>query len=322
MSNVTVTTSSAIPAAVFALLSALSPADAKPLYFTGNEAPTIWVGDTGGAGVAPASVLYSGVAGGVVGIDESQGELFWATARSTSVVVGAADGAGTPSALANSSVAGADVQLDVAVDRAGGRYFFTVAAGATGTPGLYQANLDGAGESTLIDVGVGPTAVIYDAASDYLYYANNTNVIRRIRPDGTGQEDVFTSTVDTYCDIAADFAAGRLYYTESLEAVGVLDLGTLSTTTLFDPAGTVRSVDFDPATQTLYWAAFGVNPNGDDAVQSGTADGTGPITTLYEGDFQNLRGLAVAQVPEPSSGMLLMLAAGVCWLTIQWRREL
>jgi hypothetical protein len=187
---------------------------------------------------------------------------------------------------------------------------------------LYQANLDGTGEPTLIDVGVGPTAVIYDAASDYLYYANNTNAIRRIRPDGTGQEDVLTSTTDTFCDIAADFAAGRLYYTESLEAVGILDLETLTTTTLFDPAGTVRSVDIDPATQSLYWVAFQVNLNGDDAVQSGAADGTGLIKTLYEGDFQNLRGLAVVRVPEPSTGLLLMGAAAVGWLAIRWRREL
>jgi hypothetical protein len=213
------------------------------------------------------------------------------------------------------------VQLDVAVDRAGGRYFFTVALGAEGTPGLYQASLDGSGQPILIDVGVGPTAVIYDSASDYLYYATNTNVIRRIRPDGTGQQDVLTSGIDTYCDIAADFAAGQLYFTENLDTVGVLDLESLSTTTLFDPAGTVRSLDIDPTTQTLYWAAFNVNANDDDAVQSGAADGTGSITTLYQGDFQNLRGLAVAEVPEPNTGLLLLAAAGIGWQTNLRRRE-
>jgi hypothetical protein len=69
----------------------------------------------------------------------------------------------------------------------------------------------------------------------------------------------------------------------------------------------------------LYWAAFSVNLDGDDAVQTGAADGMGPIRTLYEGDFHNLRGLAVAHVPEPGSGVLLLIAASAGWLRIRRR---
>lgn len=285
---------------------------AKPIYFTGNDGPTIWVGDTGGPGVAPVRELYSGVANGVVGIDESEGELMWATARSASVVKGASDGSSAPTEMTNGRVGGAAVQLDVAIDRPRGRYFYAVTQGGSGVAGLYEANLDGSGAPTLIDVGVGPTGVIYDAANDYIYYSTNTNIIRRIRPDGTDQEDILTSSVDTFCDITADFAAGLLYFTVNLDTVGVLDLETGARTTLFDPVGTVRSVDLDVSTQTLYWAAFGVSV-GVDTVQSGAADGTGGITTLYEGDFHALRGLAVSSIPEPGAALLLLFAttAGV-----------
>lgn len=303
--------------AISALLAVA--AHAKPLYFTGNSEPTVWVGDTGGSSVAPAAVLYSGVAEGVVGIDESEGQLLWATARSTSVVSAPASGPGLPVELANGTADGSVVQLDVAIDRPGGRYFYTVAAGDGGSPGLYQASLDGAGSAQLIDVGVGPTGVLYDATNDYLYYSTNTNVIRRIRPDGTDQEDLIESATDTFCDIAGDFEAGLLYFTESLEEVGVLDLVTRETTTLYDPPGTVRSLDLDPQTQTLYWATFNVNLTGDDAVQSAPADGSGSITTLYEGNFQNLRGIAVSSIPEP--GTLALLGLTLTGLTVSRRRK-
>jgi hypothetical protein len=280
---------------------------AAPLYFTGTQVPTIWVGDTNGA--APATVLYSGVdaspnglAGGPVGIVESQGELFWATGYWQRVIRGNADGSGTPSILDNSDPVGAHEHHDVAVDRANDRYFLT---GSNG--GLFVADLDGSGTGfRIFDPRTSITSVAYDAADDFVYCSSHADEINRLRSDGTDAVDLHTG-LPGIRDIAIDFDNGLIYYVD-LDVVGVVNLdGSGSPSTVFDPPGKVRGIDFDPISGDLFWVSFDAGAAGPDLVQRGNADGTGGIQTLYAGDFGSVRGISV--VPEPSASLLLVAGA-------------
>ncbi len=297
-------------------------ASAAQLYFTGTggpsglptgeREPTIWVGNTDGT--TPATVLFSGAEaspgrGGPVGIVESQGELFWGTGRQEKVFRGKADGTGTPSALPNSDPVNSLVRHDVAVDRENNRYFFTGAVLGGVADGLFSANLDGSGTpSNIVDPIGAVTSVIYDPANDRLYYSaawGDDGWISTVKPDGTGAADLHAGP-DLFGirDIAIDFDKGLIYYV-NLRVVGVANLnGTGSPSPLYEPVF-ARSIDVDPISGDLFWVVFVQGGEITDSVNRANADGTGVVQTLYAGDFDGVRGIAVQRtsIPGPTAAL-------------------
>lgn len=225
------------------LLFASSTAGASgTIFFTGTNPGQIWRGDTEGA--VPVVTIHTRDGwGSPVGITESQGELFWGTGEGQTVEFANSDGSGSIGSLPNSAVG--YEHHDVAVDRSNDRYFFTGS-----DSGLFVASLDGAGSATNIYAGLITTSVAYDTTNDWVYFSEfnkfnrNSGHVYRARPDGDELTELFSGLNDIR-DIALDVDGGRIFYVD-LDTVGVVNLdGSGSPTTLFDPAGKVRSIDFD-----------------------------------------------------------------------------
>ncbi len=285
-------------AGIVLLGAALGSVQAEDLYFTATYTNEIWAANMDGSGTP--SVLFTGAgpgSSGPVGIDwdTSAGELFWGTGNNEELWKGNADGSGAPSMVYGSTGSFGETH-GVAVDGAG-TVFFT-----RQWEGLWSGATDGSGAAMIY--GGDPTSIEYDPAGDLLYVGSYFNSdIRVAAADGSSSTTLYTAS--EVRDLAIDPAGGTIYWVD-LDNIWAAPIdGSGTPAVLFgDMGGNLRTIDFDPATGTLFLGEFDT-PSGD-MIWTANADGTGSPTTLYSGDFGSIRGLTI--IPEPATLSLLALA--------------
>ncbi len=282
--------------AVLALGVNVALVQADSLYFTATSSNEIWVAEQDGSG--SPSLLFSGAGPGgqgPVGIDwdTSAGTLFWGTGNHEELWGGNADGSGSPYSLYGPTGNFGETH-GVAVDGANDRVFFT-----RQWEGLWVGATDGSGASMLY--GHDPTSIEYDPGSDQLYVGSMANGdISVAAADGSSLTLLYS--VSEVRDIAIDPAGGTIYWVDLDNVYAAPIDGSGSPTALFgDNGGNLRTIDIDPATDTLFLGEFDT-PLGD-MIWTANVD-TGQVTTLYTGNFGSIRGLSI---PEPATLSLLAL---------------
>lgn len=204
-----------------------------------------------------------------------------------------------------------DERLDLALDVAGGRVFFTTGWGGD----VCVGNLDGSGGTTVLfgDQGGALNGIEYNPLNDMLYFARLSGEgpgIYAANANGSGTPALLFGGSD-FRQLTLDPAAGTIYWTDW--ANGNILAGSMSGGTaaiVFSGLSYPYGIDLDVAAGRLYWAdALTGN------IYSGGTSGTGK--TLIQ-TVPDARGVAFV-VPEPGTVALLWLG-GVglalgCWRT-------
>ncbi len=287
-------------------------AEAQVFYFTGTAGDQIWVANRDGSGV-PSVVVPSatGDLRGPIGIEWGipLGELFYAGGQQEAAYHAADDGGGSPAAFSGTSQG--DYVLDVAVDVAGNRLFFSVK-----DDGVYGCTLPCTSATHLEMSGTMP-GLEYDPASDLLYWTESAGVIARMPADGSALPELLYDSSDGVQDdaprnLVLDPANGRLYWAQhddgssgSGEIRGGNMDGSGTTDLLFTvPADYLPfGMEIDSAAGELYWTEFDANDtDSNDRIMHGSVagSGAGAAQVLFSGNFGSVRGVSFGAALAPS----------------------
>ena len=149
---------------------------------------------------------------------------------------------------------GVILPIDIALDTAGGKMYWTEASPADFN--ISRAELDGSNVEPLITGLDSPSGIALDVSSGKMYWTDTgTSKIQRANLDGSELEDLVTTGVILPIRIALDIAGGQMYWTEGSPAdfmIGRADLDGTNVgyivTGLDSPSGIALDTGADPPT--------------------------------------------------------------------------
>ncbi|XP_035657394.1 low-density lipoprotein receptor-related protein 4-like [Branchiostoma floridae] len=121
---------------------------------------------------------------------------------------------------------------------------------------ILQINITSGSKVTLplVDVGT-PIALDYDPLTDFVYWSDYRNNIKRARRDGTGMETIIEIGSSVY-GLALDHAGGNIYWSVySAQTISVAKKDGSSARTLLTSPDIVYpdGLVLDPRSGSLYW---------------------------------------------------------------------
>ncbi len=164
------------------------------VFWTNTDEGTIRCGRIGESGfVATGRVLdrFEGTGGAVnylgLDVDPIAGHVYWADATNNQIRRVDFDGSNV------TDLTGIDDPRDVALDVAGGKFYYV--AHPSGTPQLWRANLDGSGAEMLYSSGTTLfTSVALDLINNYVFWTESAGGVGRADLDGSN-DVIITSQV-------------------------------------------------------------------------------------------------------------------------------
>ncbi|XP_077784699.1 low-density lipoprotein receptor-related protein 4 isoform X1 [Podarcis muralis] len=106
-------------------------------------------------------------------------------------------------------------------------------------------------------------ALDWDAKDDYVYWTDvGTDSISRAKWDGTGQEVVADSSLESPAGLAVDWVTNKLYWTDAgTDRIEVSNTdGTMRTVLIWENLDRPRDIVVDPVGGFMYWTDWGANP--------------------------------------------------------------
>ena len=171
----------------------------------------------------------------------------------------------------------------IALDAAGGKIYWT----DEGTDKIQCANLDGSNLQTLIstrDVR-SPTSIALDIDEGKMYWIQTflfSSEIWRANLNGSNQQRILRTSLDSLNGIALDAAGGKMYWTQiGLLASGKIRRANLNGSneqTLVTGLGTPSGIALDIAGGKIYWT-----DSSRDAIQCANLDGSNLQTLVTRG---------------------------------------
>lgn len=175
---------------------------------------------------------------------------------------------------AASLVSGGSALRGIAVDKAGGRMYWTSSNLSTGSK-IYRANLDGTHTDTLIDFGTGSNnnlrGIALDAADGKIYWADfDQGTIRRAdTTKGATPEDIIIG-LGGPVGIAIQASTRQIYWTEANgNTIKRANLNGSGIITLIERLGIPNYICLDTLAGKMYWTEIG-QPR----IQSADLDGS------------------------------------------------
>ncbi|KAM3856102.1 low-density lipoprotein receptor-related protein 4 [Vipera latastei] len=106
-------------------------------------------------------------------------------------------------------------------------------------------------------------ALDWDAQGDYVYWTDvSTDSISRAKWNGTGQEIVVESSLESPAGLAVDWVTNKLYWTDAgTDRIEVSNIdGTMRTVLIWENLDRPRDIVVDPVGGFMYWTDWGANP--------------------------------------------------------------
>uniref|UniRef100_A0A8D0BEN1 Low-density lipoprotein receptor-related protein 4 n=1 Tax=Salvator merianae TaxID=96440 RepID=A0A8D0BEN1_SALMN len=106
-------------------------------------------------------------------------------------------------------------------------------------------------------------ALDWDAKDDFVYWTDvGTDSISRARWDGTGQEVVADSSLESPAGLAIDWVTNKLYWTDAgTDRIEVSNTdGTMRTVLIWENLDRPRDIVVDPVGRYMYWTDWGASP--------------------------------------------------------------
>jgi DNA-binding beta-propeller fold protein YncE len=168
---------------------------------------------------------------------------------------------------------------------------------------IFRADLDGSNIHTVLSLpGQDPFALSLDLVHNKIYFSDGfTGKIERVNLDGSGSVDTLATGLGS-AGLAVDPLGGKLYYTDtSANTVSRMNLDGTNPQALVSTGGFPWGIALDVTAGTMYWA----EANGH---QLASANLNGSNVQQVESITDSLPfGIAISNIPEPSSFILLML---------------
>ena len=234
--------------------------------------------------------------------------IFWSESSpsglpGTSTIGGAnLDGTGVNDAF----ITGASNPYGVAVD---GNYIYW-----TNDTGIGRANLDGTGVNQSFITGLTSGATNAQGIAvdgNYIYWMNFiTETIGRANLDGTGvNQNLISGVMPTGIAVEGNY----IYWPNIGGTIGRANLdGTGANSRFITGINGLEAIAIDGT--YVYWANYSA-----ETIGRANLDGTGVNPSFITGLIANPAGLAVALVPEPATGLFVMV--GVLGLAVNRRRQ-
>ncbi|MBN2005356.1 MAG: DUF5050 domain-containing protein [Anaerolineae bacterium] len=182
------------------------------IYFTTTDDYRVKRANADGTNVEILHTSATGTPSGII-IDYDNNKIYFTDNHSSvaSVQRMNLDGTGREDVLTGVRA------ISIALDRYGGKIYYTTEV-ATGTDySVKRANLDGSNVETLYTSATGtPKGIALDTRNGKVYFTDNHGTvakIQRMNLDGSGLEDVLTGVMAI--SIVLDVNGGKMYYTTS-----------------------------------------------------------------------------------------------------------
>jgi len=148
-----------------------------------------------------------------IALDIAAGKLYLTDVGNGRILRANLDGTGQEILVSDPSLDA----VEIALDPPGGKMYWT-----SSTPSgsmISRANLDGTNVETLVTGLLNPSGIALDAVGGKVYWTDiGAGKIQRANMNGTGVEDVITSSVIAPVRISLDLAAAKIYWTEASPA--------------------------------------------------------------------------------------------------------
>ena len=181
---------------------------------------------------------------------------------------------------------------------------------------IFRANLDGSNIQTVLSLpGQDPFALALDLVNDKIYFSDGiAGKIERVNLDGSGLVDTLVTGLAP-AGLAVDPIGGKLYFTDtSANTISRMDLNGTNPQALVSTGGFPWGIVLDVTAGSMYWA----EANGHQLVR---ANLNGSNVQQVESIPDSLPfGIAIANVPEPSSLILLTLGSIAILASRRFRR--
>ena len=280
------------------LLSVLSPVVADVIYYTEEATQSIMCCNMDGSD--PHLVLAPGQVPCGLRVDAATEQMYWTEPYVGQIWAANLNGTGAHMVLSNvNSIA--DLTLDVATGQ------IYTAQWSTGL--ILQGPMAGGTAATVLSTGGSPYGIEYDSGTNKVYWADwyyLHNWVRSANTDGSG-----ATTVATGITAAQTLTvSGGWVYIGDVNANVIYRChpdGTDFTTfvSAVNPWGMVV------ADGNLYWASQNepLNTENGGSIQCVSLNG-GPVQTLLTNSVRPW-GIAVVDIPEPTTMLLLLAGAGL-----------
>lgn len=250
-----------------------------------------------------------------IAVDAQHGKMYWA---SSAVWIANLNGS-NPTPLIGLGGGGGGVALDVQ----GGKMYWTDSQVAVNGR-ILRANLDGTSSETLVTGLVHPGAgIALDLQHGMVYWSDlATDKIQRANLNGPRVVEDFLTGIDEANGLAIDVSGGQLYWTATL--LGKIQRKNLDNTGVIQDVVTglnyPTTVSLDLSGGKMYWTEFDAFTYSNSRIQRASLDGSGREIVGSSADVGMPWGIAIADVPEPSTFILLGIGA-MSLVGFAWRRR-
>ena len=156
---------------------------------------------------------------------------------------------------------GVILPIDIALDTAGGKMYWTEASPADFMIG--RADVDGTNVGHIITGLVSPSGIALDVSSGKIYWTDTgMSKIQRANLDGSGVEDLVTTAVILPIGIALDTAGGKMYWTEASPAdfnISRAELDGSNVEPLITGLDSPSGIALDVSSGKMYWTDTGTS---------------------------------------------------------------
>jgi len=261
------------------LTGSASAQTATRVYWTGNSAIT-----SANVDGSDVQTVVSGLPGLVglydIAVDSDRGKLYFAHKAAYIIERVNLDGTGRETVITDAYPVG------LALDVSGEKIYWTDYTNAN--PRIRRANFDGTGVEDLFSASSGCdlTGIVLDLAAGHLYWAERMDQqIWRGNLDGTGATMLLQCWAGIGHPWGLALGNGRIYWTVGGihgQAIASANLAGQDVQTLIEDLPLApRYLEFDAATQRLYWVNYSTSNDG--TVQRINLDGTGLETVVTTG---------------------------------------
>jgi hypothetical protein len=197
------------------------------MYWTDWTGSTIKRANLDGSGV---EILVSGLGGPYgIALDTGSGKMYWTEFSSARIRRANLDGTGIEDLVTT----GLSHVNGIALDLAAGKMYWCDGSAINGE--IDRANLDGTSIQNVVTGLIEPMEIALDVAGGKMYWADlGTDKVQRANMNGTGIEDLYTSSLGTPVGVALDLVAGKLYFTDFGGVVSKIQQCNLDGTGLVD----------------------------------------------------------------------------------------
>jgi streptogramin lyase len=256
---------------VLTVAPSVTQAAANKIYYTTNDDYSVKRANTDGTNVEILHTSATGTPSGII-IDPDNNKIYFTDNHSTVAKIQRMnlDGTGLEDVLTGVQA------ISIALDRYGGKIYYTTEAGAGTDYSVKRANTDGTAVETLHTSATGtPEGIALDTRNGKVYFTDNhasVEKIQRMNLDGTGLEDVLTGV--QAISIVLDVDGGKMYYTTNDDwSVKRANTDGTNVETLYTSAtGTPRGITLDLDSGKIYFTDIHSSM---EKIQRMNLDGTG-----------------------------------------------